>query len=197
MARLSHVPAERDLQKYIIAAVGWLIVSVLVAAVLAAPAVLDDPSGSEDAGPVGFVPVRAALGAVMTLISLRLAQLVGRHRGELRRVEGLKGQYGLACVVTMFFGSIVLFFWWSALPAAAVGLVCLAVVIATKRVPAEQRTESIDYLDPEAWEPRGGAQESVSSFSLKGRLFLLIGVPLLLVGLLVAGGLLYFELTGT
>lgn len=152
MARLSDVDAERDLQTYVIAAVGWLILSVLVVAALALPTVLDEPSGDVDPGPPGFVPVRAGLGVVMSLISLRLGQLLARHRGDLRRIEGLKGQYGLACVVTIFFGSIVLFFWWAALPAALVGLVCLLVVVATRRVPAERATETIDHRHPEAWD---------------------------------------------
>jgi hypothetical protein len=154
MARLSQIPGERELQQYVLLAIGWLIVGVLVVFAARLPELLDDPSGSESDQQFGLVPLRAGLGAVMSLISLRLLQLARRHDAAIRRVLGLRRQYVTAAVVTMVLGVAAIFFWWAALPATFVGLITLVLVGRIRTVPAEQMTEKIDHRDAEAW--RGG-----------------------------------------
>lgn len=155
MARLSHLQAERDLQKYVIAFLGWAGLAVLALGVAATVLELQSISGDGD-GPGQWVPFRAAMGAVASLISLRLPMLVRRHSSDISRIHGLKGQYLTASVVTAVLpvpGAA--FYWWAALPATVVGLVALALVARIEKVPAEEMTESIDHRNPEAWQNEG------------------------------------------
>lgn len=151
MPRLSHLSGERDLQRYILLAVGWLLVGVIAVAVAVAPDLLRDPSGSSGERQSGLVPLRASLGVVMSLISLLLPVLVLRHTESLRTIHGLKRQYVTAGVVTAVLGVVVVFFWWTALGATVVGLVSVLLAARVSTVPAAEMTEQIDYHDPEAW----------------------------------------------
>ncbi|GAB2748508.1 hypothetical protein [Nocardioides pakistanensis] len=151
MARLSHLDAERDLQKYIVLFLGWAGIALLILGVAAIGFELQEVSGDAE-GPGEWVPLRAAMGAVAVLISLRLPLLVRRHRDDISRINGLKGQYLTAAVVTAVLpvpGSA--FFWWAALPASAVGLVSLVLAARVPKIPVEEMTETIDYRNPEAW----------------------------------------------
>lgn len=148
MAKLSRIPGERQLQTYILAAVGMIVVSlaVIVALVPLAVAVLDlDPPDER------MVPVRAGLGVVLALVSLRLPLLVGRHAETIRTVSGMRFQYLMACGVTVFLGAIFPFFWFTGLVAALVGLVTVFLVLRQHPVPEAEMTEQIEYRDPANW----------------------------------------------
>jgi len=151
MARLSHLPGERDLQRYILLAAGWLLVGVITVAVAITPDLLRDPSGDSGERPLGMVPVRASLGVVMSLISLLLPVLVLRHAESIRTIAGLKRQYVTAGVVTAVFGVVVVFFWWTGLGATLVGLVAAVLAARVSTIPSAEMLEQIDYANPEAW----------------------------------------------
>lgn len=184
MTRLSQLDAERDLQKYIIVFLGWAGIALLVLGGAAIGFELREVSGDADR-PGQWVPLRAAMGAVAVLISLRLPLLARRHRAGISQINGLKGQYLTAAVVTAVLplpGSA--FFWWAALPASAVGLVSLVLVARVRKVPVEEMTDTIDYRNPEAW---GGR-----TFLGERFVFLkVVGIGFLLTSILVAALLLY------
>jgi len=149
--RLSHLPGERDLQRYILLALGCLLVGVLAVAVGITPDLLRDPSGSSGDRPLGLVPLRASLGVVISLISLQLPVLVLRHSESIRTIAGLKRQYVTAGVVTAVLGVVVIFFWWTGLGATVVGLVSVLLAARVSTIPAAEMTEQIDHDNPEAW----------------------------------------------
>lgn len=176
MPRLSHLDAERDLQKYIIVFLGWAGIALLILGVAGIAFELQEVSGDAD-GPGQWVPFRAAMGVVAVLISLRLPLLVRRHRVGISQIHGLKGQYLTAAVVTAVLpvpGSA--FFWWAALPASAVGLVSLILVARVRRVPVEEMTETIDYRNPEAWGGRTFLGERFVFLKVMGISFLLTSI---------------------
>ncbi len=179
MTRLSHLEGERDLQKYVIAFLGWFVVAVLAVGGAGVVVGLAEPGE----GPGEWVPVRAAMGAVASVVSLRLPWLVRRHVDGIGRIRRLKGQYLTAALLTAVLPvPAAAFYWWAGLPATVVGLVSVVLVARVRRVPVEEMTETIDHREPEAWAGR----------SLLGDRFVFlkaIGLGLAL-GLVLVGGVL-------
>lgn len=150
MTRLSRHPAERALQRYILAFVGWLLLAVVVLGTAGFVAL-----GTEE-GVGDWVPARAGFGTVFSLISLWLPVLVRRHSGDISRIHGLKGQYlGASAVTALVPAAAVSFMWWASLPATLVGLVSLVMAARVAKLPAEQMTETIGYLEPAGTEELG------------------------------------------
>lgn len=149
MARLSPLPAERAVQIYILAAMGWLLISIAVVV----PTVYAD-AGDE----LGGTGIRAALGVVMSLIALALPVIVLKHRDDLPRVYGLRGRFVLAALVTAFVcvaGAV--WFWWTALPGVVLALLALGLTLARPAAGADAE-QRLDYYEADAWATSSGRE---------------------------------------
>jgi len=178
MARLSRIPGERQLQVYVVVAVALMLVALLVAPLVAAAL-----ESLLDLGPMDErkIPMRAVMGTLLALWSLRLPLLVSRHAEALRTVSGLRFQYLVACGVTVFLGVLFMFFWFPGLVASAVGLLTVPLVLRQHPVPEAEMTEQIDYRDPDSWSrPRIDARKIV----LYG-LLLAVATPFVAFGVFV------------
>lgn len=58
-------------------------------------------------------------------------------------------------MTTLVPAAAVSFMWWASLPASSVGLVSLVMTARVAKLPAEQMTETIDYLEPAGTEEPG------------------------------------------
>lgn len=187
MSRLSGVPAQRDLQVYVLAWAGWLIVGVVVVAAVLVPGAGTDGSPAEGRA-LAVGPLQLGLGAVFALIGLRLPMLVVRHRREaLRTVEGLRGQYVAAGLLTgLLSAPAYLFFWWFG-PAVAVLAVVSALVAMTVQPDPEATAAAEPMLVRQGEENRGERWMARHPVLF---VVLLVGVPFLLVGVVIAVGML-------
>lgn len=174
MTRLSHIPSEAQLQRQMLAMIGWLILAVLV---VGAFAIAHTGAGRsiEDDPPAGLLPARIGLGVVFGLLSLRLPVLVRRNAPDLARVAGLKRQYVTGAVVTTVLGTVFIFFWWPGLLATAAGLLALVLAARVRTIPVEQMAEQVDYDDPEAWRATGPLADRPN---LRFALAILVGILL-------------------
>ncbi len=148
MAKLSKLPAERQLQTYILVMVGLMLAALLVAPFVAVGVQhLFDLEAMDQRK----VPMRAVMGILLALAGLRLPLLVSRHAEAIRTVSGMRFQYLMACAVTVFLGALFMLFWFTGLAASLVGLVTVLLVLRQHPVPEAEMTEQIDYRDPENW----------------------------------------------
>jgi hypothetical protein len=192
----STLPAERALQSWGLAVLGWVVTSVLVVGgvLIAGDLRSGGSTASGDGEPIGREPLRATLGTIHLLLCLLLPLLVRRHLDAIRRTRGLKGQYRNAAIgVALLSALFYLFFWLPGLVAAVV-LVGVAVWVATIRVvPAEAMTAEVETQTfpralPDEREPSAWARWQAGHPALFVLLLLL--VPFLLVAVVIAIGLL-------
>lgn len=151
MARLSPLPAERAVQIYILAAMGWLLVSIAVVV----PTVYADATAGDELGGTG---IRGALGVVMSLIALALPAIVLKHRDDLPRVYGLRSRFVLAAVVTVFVCVAgVVWFWWTALPGVVFAILALGLTLSRPAAGADAE-QRLDYYEADAWATSSGRE---------------------------------------
>lgn len=187
MSRLSGEPAQRGLQVYVAAWAGWLIVGVVVVtlALMLSP---QPASTSVEGRALGVGPLQLGLGAVFALIGLRLPVLVARHRlGALQTIDGLRSQYVAAGLLTgLLSAPAYLFFWWFG-PAVTVLAAGSALVALTVR-PDPHATTAAEPMLAGAREPTTGDRWMARHPVLF--VVLLVGLPLVLVGVIIAVGML-------
>ncbi len=178
MAKLSRIPGERQLQVYVVVAVGLMLVALLVA-----PFVAVGVERLFDLEPMDErkVPMRAVMGTLLALLSLRLPLLVSRHGEAIRTISGLRSQYLMACGVTVFLGVLFMFFWFTGLVASVVGLLTVPLVLRLHPVPDAEMTEQIEYRDPARW---SGTRVDTRKIVLYG-LLLAVATPFVAFGLFV------------
>lgn len=120
--------SERDVQRYGLAFLGWLLLSVLVVGIPAAVQAADSSAGEHRT--LGLVPLRIALGAIAVAIALWLPLLLRKHTRTIAAEPTVRGQWRNMALVTLIVSvPAVIFWWWVAFAAAAVGGLAFLVLV--------------------------------------------------------------------